>query len=245
MRARRIVALLLTATLLLAACGSDKDDDEGASGRTSTTDSSDEGSNDDEESSDADDQDLADALVLMASDLPDDFVEQDDDDSDDDDGPLDACLGDDADTLKDNTAKSDSNDFETDERFAFSSAAVFESRKKAEAAMEVFGAEGIRECFRDAVVDGIEEEAEADGDEPPGLDVTLDDLSFPDVGDEVVSFRANITITIEGQDLEFPFDVIFVRTGRAIGFYAFAALGESFPQADSRAAVESALARAA
>lgn len=217
---------------MFAACGGggDDDDDGAATDRTGS----------------AADEELADALLLVAADLPGEFEEQAaDDPGDDEDDPFDRCLGEDAGKLDETTAEADSPDFETDESLASSSAAVFASDADAREALDVLRSDDLTECFQDAITEGIRGEASADGDELPDLAVALSDLDFADVGDELVSFRAAISFAVQGQEIEFPFDLIFVRVGRGIGLYAFAGFGAPFPADDAEAAVEAAVGRAA
>lgn len=237
------MCLLLAAVLGLAACGGgDGDDGDEAGGEQTTT--TDAGADSGDEA--GSDQELADSLVLVASDLPAGFAETTDDFEDDaEDDPLGRCLGDGAEVLEDNSAKAESRDFEDETGLATSGAAVFRSEDDARQAIEVVRSADLRQCLRDAFVEGVEESAAEEGGEPPDVQVDVGELSFPDVGDEVVAFRAALSFTVAGQEIDFPFDVVFVRSDRSIGFYVFGNLGEPFPTEDAQAAIESALARAA
>lgn len=237
---RRVAPVLFTACLLLGACAGGDDETTSATGATTTTVAAADPA--------ASDEDLAEAAVLVVSDLPAGFAESPDDegpDGDDEDDPFDKCLGSAGDELEAaTTAEADSPQFEKgDTTLAGSSAVVFKTEADARGTIQLLASAKGRTCFNEAIAQGFEEGFEEEGAAAPDLETSVGALSFPRVGDEVVSYRARIDFTVEGQELSFPFDLVFVRKGRTIGFYFFGNLGAPFPVKDEQAAVTKALAR--
>lgn len=225
MRRLRTLALLSTVLVVLAgACG---DGGDGGAG--------------------ADDDALARAAVLTAADLPPGFAESSEEDpaAEEEDDAFDKCLGNEGKELEEaTTAEADSPEFEKgDTTIAGSSSVVLESDDDAREAMRLLGSEKLKTCFNEAFAEGVREGAAEEGGELPEFRTSVGELSFPAVGDEVVSYRGTLEFTVEGQNVQFPADFVFARKGRTIGFYFFGNLGEPFPIDQEKAAITKALSR--
>lgn len=193
-----------------------------------------------------DDDKLARAAVFVASDLPAGFAEsREEEEAEDEEDPFDKCVGREGKELEEaTTAEADSPDFEKgDTTIAGSASVVMKTDGDARKAMRLLGSEKLKTCFNDAFAEGVREGAAEEGGELPEFTTSVGELSFPAVGDEVVSYRGTVSFTVEGQEIQFPADFIFSRKGRTIGFYFFGNLGEPFPIDQEKAAITKALSR--
>jgi hypothetical protein len=106
----------------------------------------------------------------------------------------------------------------------------------AEDFMARFAAPGVEECFSDAVRTFVAENF-ASQDSPsqtlPG-DVTIGDVTIGEVliepaGDEVVSYRVTIPMTVSGVSVDAFVDIAAVRSGGSVAGLTFQSLFEPFP----------------
>lgn len=112
--------------------------------------------------------------------------------------------------------KATSPDFtnEVDEEISVEVSVGDEDRAKR--AFEIAAQPEFRECLAEGMNDEIQANADQDG--PNGVEVgdaTLNELSFPSLGDESLAFRMTIPISASGMDFEAVIDFVGVRVGRA------------------------------
>ncbi len=200
----------------------------------------------------AEEQKMADAVLLLAGDLPAGFVQAPDTDespsaeeSPTEEEAFDKCVGDQGEQLDEaTTAEAEAPDFERGDALASSLSMVVKTEADAREGVRVFGSDQIKECLRqtlsDTFRDGIAEEL-GPGEPVPQSQVSVETLTFPAVADEVTAFRLNLTVP--SLDLTFPSDFVLVRKGRTLGFYFFTNSGTPFPLSDQQAAIGKAMGR--
>lgn len=249
MRAR-LVAAALAGVLAVAGCGDDEGTD--ASDATSTTAVAEDRTSTTAEGGgeSSDDQRLADAAVLVLSDLPPGFTETPKEDEGgagegEEDDPFEQCVGEEAGEIDaGTTAEAESSDFEKgDELLAGSIAFVLESEELAQDMMELFASDQLKECFNQAFAEGVREGAAEEGGELPEFTTKVQNRSFAKIGDETAGYRATLSFAVQGQELSFPVDFVFARKGRTVGMYFFGAIGGQFSVEQQAAIIGKALAR--
>lgn len=225
MRRFHLAALSLALSVSLTACSDDKDDDKG---RSDSTPSASQTASDPASSPASDtseqgvpeqdvvaDQEIVDDAVLTIDDMPPGWQAEapDDDDDDDESGDqeLADCMRIDVEELNDDdNVSAESDEFTSPDDAQISSevslAADEESSTKS---FELAG----RPEFRDCMAAELEEEL-ADDDEVEVGDITIDEVSFEQLGDETVAFRVNLPMSLQGMNFNASMDFVMVRVGR-------------------------------
>lgn len=195
---------------------------------------------------------MADAVLLVAGDLPAGFVAAPDTEESPsaeeiakEEEAFDKCVGDQGEQLDEaTTAEAEAPDFERGDALASSLSMVVKTEDDAREGIRVSGSDQVKECFRqtlsDTFRDGIAKEL-GPGEPVPQSQVSMETLNFPAVADEVTAFRLNLTVP--SLDLTFPSDFVSVRKVRTLGFYFFSNFGTPFPLSDQQAAIGKAMGR--
>lgn len=227
---RRLASVLLLPFLLgAAACGSDGD---GGSGSSDTTAASSETTK--AEGGSADDQAVADAVILELSDLPSGYTEGEAPSEDEEEDPFGDCLSAEGKQLDDaTTGDAESPDFARGETTTVSSfATVFADEGSAEKAMELVASDELKACF-DTIVT---EEIKSSAGETEGVtfgDLVLKDASFPKVGEETSALQFVVPISAAGTDVTFYVDLVFFRQDRVVAGLFLGDLGKPFPSGEA------------
>ncbi len=127
-------------------------------------------------------------------------------------------------------ATADSGNFEGPERQdASSDSTVFSTGAAAQAVVEAFD-DGLTRC-RDEFVGAfetalLEEWDLTEGDTRlTGLDISVQDLEFPELGDSMTAYRIEITTIVDEIVVPFVIDFVVIRTGRMVGGFSYLSVG--------------------
>lgn len=171
------------------------------------------------------DQEAAKAIVLTLDDLEAGWESTPPDEETDNDKEMKAdladCLGIDPDVMDPDNPSADSPDFTSpnDEEVS-ASVSYTPSIEAAEQAVELLRDEDLPSCFAQALKTAIMDnllnppEGEAPPDDLEVGEPTFNPISFGDLGDETVAYRATIPLSSSGIDVDVYFDIVAVRVGR-------------------------------
>jgi hypothetical protein len=220
-----LLTVLLLAVAGVTSCGGDDDSGSGDDQDESST-----------KAADANDQELADRIVLKLSDFPSGWTEDDSTDEDDDDeDPLADCLGEESDELTDaETAEAESPDFSRGEATTASSlVSLLKTEPDAERGMELIRSEKLKQCLNEAMDKELRTQTGEEGVEIG--EVSLKNSSFPNVADETAALQMQVPITVQGSTVSFYADIVFFREGRIVAGLMVADVGQPFPSAEAEA----------
>ncbi len=248
---QRALGLLLVSTLLLAGCG-EGDDGAGDAGTTTTTAASDTtettapASGDeatDRQSSDPDKAARAEAAILRMDDLPEGWRKQ----------PPEEGLGLEA-TWQDLTSCLGVEGPEQPLGIATSPTFVRELATQVRSTVEYMPEPQTQELaaalagpeFEQCATDAFEEDAARSAPEGgvPGP-VEVSPLDFPELGEQTLAWRVNVTIDLEGLQVPIFQDLVVVFDGEAVSRLMFLNPGSEFPPELQRTLVETVVDRAA
>jgi hypothetical protein len=212
---------LVVLSLVLAAVGCTSDDSSRAD--APTTESSGDGSAssvEDEEVVDvAADQQIADSSILSLDDLPPGWESSPPEDDDKEEEELDRqfaeCLDVDPDVFADNEAQAESSFASADDEEITSEVSFEPSVEEVAETMELIRREDMPGCYARIVQDGIAREVAASEDDIDVGEVTVNEMSFEDLGDDSIAFRVTVPFSSGDLDGELYFDVVTVAVGRA------------------------------
>ena len=172
---------------------------------------------------DADNMPIAEASLLTLDDFPSGWEavptnEADEQDSEKSREAIAECMGVDYEALySDGSGRAQSPDFtsEYDEEVSVS-VTVYDDVASAEEPFDLGSSAEFRDCSADVAGESIEEAADEAGEDAEIGDISLNEISFDDFGDETSAFRATIPISVQGFEVEALLDAVFVRVDRAI-----------------------------
>jgi hypothetical protein len=131
------------------------------------------------------------------------------------------CLGIDPEDMSDDGPSADSPDFTSPDDEEVSASVGFAANvEEAEEEMEFGRDEDMSVCFPDLIQAVLLEAFEnpEEGEEPPEDmelgEATFNPVSFADLGDDVIAYRATVPFTVSGLEVEVYFDTVLVRVGR-------------------------------
>lgn len=251
---RRLAVLAAALALVAAACGGGGDSQDEAA-RSTTTGAGPAAITGSTTTAAAaqpagDDQALADAALLQASDLPAGFVASGDggveEEAEDPFGPCAEKGG----TLSSSvTARAQGPELASDTLSASGGAMVFRDVAAAEAAMDALGSDEVTDCVSESFSDMATLGDEAMEDT---MSMAFTSASAPDVGDDATAYHLEMSFPAifedeeeGGEEMTLTAEIVFARQGRVVGMYGFAGLEDALPEADREAALAKALARAA
>lgn len=179
-------------------------------------------------------QAAAESAVLTLDDLPPGWTRLPSDEEDETDLELsEQCEILEQDELPEEIASVDSDDFSGPEDQEVSSGvSVFPSEDVAQNALDEFNdaldrcSDELVEKFESLFVEGFVEGG-GDPDDIQELNVSLDDLSFPDLGESSRAYRVRLEGVAEDVFFDFAFDIVIVREGRMAGGMFYLAAGGS------------------
>jgi hypothetical protein len=180
------------------------------------------------------DEEAAQAAILTADDVPEDFSEVAVPDPDTQEDPemleeLAECLDEDPEQFGDDNPGAESAFSSPDGQEVSSEVRYLPSADEAETRMEIFQNEDTPQCFQQ-VIDGLIENMIGAAGEDVGVDdISVERLDVPEMGDESDGLEVSFTLSGQGQELTFYLDLILVRVDRAGVSMAFQGLGEPFP----------------
>lgn len=170
------------------------------------------------------DQEAAKAIVLTLDDLEAGWESTPPDEETDNDEEIKAdladCLGIDPDVMDPDNPSADSPDFTSANEEVSASVSYTPSIEAAEQAVELLRDEDLPSCFAQALKTAITDallnppEGEAPPDDLEVGEPTFNPISFGDLGDETVAYRATIPLSASGIDVDVYFDIVAVRVGR-------------------------------
>ena len=207
---------MTAAALAFGGCSSDSTGDTPIDGEASQSAEDDGGSDE----PDPRDQAIADAALLTLKDFPAGWeAASPEGDEDDREGQekIAECVGVEYDELYDDTnAEATSPDFTNDMDEEVSVEVSVGDEDRAKRAFEIAAQPEFRECLAEGMNDEIQANADEDGANGVEVgDATLNELSFPALGDESLAFRMTIPISASGMDFDAVIDFVGVRVGRA------------------------------
>lgn len=170
----------------------------------------------------ADPNAVAQTAVLTLADMPSGWTVDapDDDDSDDDFEFTGECAVLNEEDFPGELASAESPDFKgPDNQQISSTASVFADEAAAQEALDTFDSV-FSKCgdqFVAAFTEGLRGEGEDRGLDTTDVDVSLQKLSFAQLGDATIAHRLTGSMTMEGVPLEFTLDFVVVRAGRMAG----------------------------
>ena len=217
MSPRLPLALALSVLLVAGACGGNDDDNDTAPETTSTT----------AEAPERDleaDRELASGALLQLSDLPTGWEAtpaEDDDDADDDQAFTEqfaACTGiDEKDWFgaeDDDDASADAPDFENaEDQTVAHSVSVSEDAATAERGFGVLQLDATPGCLTEAFGEMIRAAAAEEDDFNVG-EISVNEMTFPDLAERTVAFRATVPVATQGLQIELYLDMVFSQAGR-------------------------------
>lgn len=173
-------------------------------------------------------EEAANAAVLKLDDMPSGWTKDapDDDASDgeDDFEFTGECAILNEDTFPGELASAESDDFEGPEsQGASSSASVFSDEAVAQEGFEALDS-AFALCtdqFAAAFQQALLGEWEQRGYESTQVDISIQELAFPDLGDESTAYRLAGSMSLEGAPFEFTIDFVIMRAGRMAGGFTY------------------------
>lgn len=212
--------LLITAVLALGGCSSDSADADAPESDAPQATSDNGGDTGAPSEPDPQDQRIAEAALLTLKDFPagwEAVAPEDEDDERAGQEKIAECVGVEYDDLYDDTnAEATSPDFTNELEEELSVTVSVGDEDRSERAFEIATRPEFRECLAEGMNDEIKANAEADSSKGVEVgDVSVNELSFPSLGDESLAFRMTIPISASGLDLDAVIDFVGVRVGRA------------------------------
>ena len=176
-------------------------------------------------------EEAANSAVLKLSDMPSGWTKDAPDDDGDDLSLSADCEILNADYPPGGLADAESADFEGPEgQVVSSSASAFPSEDAAQEALDTFT--GALSRCRDEFVSAFEsflqepsELSSGDPNVPQEIDISLQDLAFPELGDSSSAYRLEVMMTVEEVSFIFAGDIVFIRAGRMVGGFSYFTFG--------------------
>lgn len=212
------VAVLFVLAVLLTGCG--REDEAADSSRPDEGGQSEAENDDDVQAPSPADQAVAEAALLTLDDFPAGWEAQPADEDEEDEETqrrIAECVGVAYEDLYqgDSSATADSQKFvSTDDSEVSNSVNVGADEDWAANAFEIASRPEFRECTIDETRKAIDEAAEEEDLEVGEL--SLNEISFDDYGDDTLAFRLTIPLEVQGLSLEATGDFVLVRVGRAL-----------------------------
>ena len=163
---------------------------------------------------------IAQASLLTLSDFPAGWeAKAPDQDDDDEDAQrrLADCVGVPFEDLdqRGHRSKAESKDFVSEDDDEISnSVAVITEQTRTTRAFAIVSSAKYRECALEELKSAMKDAFDDEGYEI--TDISLNELSFDDFGDETSAFRVTATVEAEGMEIDVIVDYVFVRVGRAV-----------------------------
>lgn len=127
----------------------------------------------------------------------------------------------------------DSPDFDSpDDQEVSSSVIVGPSADEAETIFAILEKPSATHCFRVALNNELEYSMTHDSDSPKNVQlghVTFSNVNLPQFADESVAYRAEVSVSSSGLNVDVDVDLIFMRHGRAATFVSFLDIFSPFP----------------
>jgi hypothetical protein len=206
----------------LVACGSDSGDSGGPVSLEDTR----------TEAQLADDRAAAGRALLVLDDFPPGWTAEPREEDIDDEAPdlevqMAECLEVDPALMGEAAVEVDSDTFSFDGAEVESNVAILPTVAYADDTVAAFFKPQAQSCFEDVFRDVMEYTLANPGEGevlPEGVsfgEIQLDDLDFPDVGEDSRAFRVSMPIRMGLLSIDLYYDLVFVRVGRAMGSVTF------------------------
>ncbi len=208
-------ALLVIALVLVGACSDDGDDRAGED-ETTTTEQDSEG-----DAGGAEDQVIADEAVLTLDDMPTGWEvapAEDEEEAQAEEDELDEafaeCLDIDVSELQSDSPTADSGFVNSDDEEVTSKVTVSASEAEIQDDIDRFRDETAQGCYVDVVSEVLATRLISSGEDVEIGEITFNELSFEDLGDDSIAFRLTVPLSSEGVDVDLYVDYVIARKGR-------------------------------
>ena len=217
MRTRRLALAAIAGLLPLFACSDDPKSSDGKANEDTEAEGDDSTEASDE--NDQRDQELADSAVLTLDDMPSGWeVSPEDENADEQQDELNQafadCLDIDVSEIDSDNPSAESAFGNTDDEEITSDVEVADSAGEVKEYLDRFRHPDGQQCYRDVISDAFAKSMLAEGEDLELGDITFNEVSFEDLGDDSIAFRLTVPVSSQGFEVELFVDVVAVAEGR-------------------------------